>query len=334
MSLAKSPQPTGYANLRLASVAAAPFAPRRVPAHRRGPESEELISDILMSGNLRTWSLAADGRDPRLASWGIPPWRKIAGLFRDQGSVRCNICGWYGSRFEGVLHSESATCPGCGSIARDRFLYRCWTCRVPYSRTARVLETSPRLGERYRSRMARLVDYMASDYDERAHRTNLHIDLQGIDLPAQALDVILTAHVLEHVPDTDRALKEIHRVLKPGGAALIGVPVPQALTMPPSEPEYHGDHTLVYWRFGLDLTDRLRDHGFITNLLVTEDFTRRMATRTPWGYNQPDVNADDLLTVADRYLGDMVSVASDAECQALGLAPSFFFVAWEARRPE
>ncbi|MBO0727846.1 MAG: class I SAM-dependent methyltransferase [Acidimicrobiaceae bacterium] len=233
-----------------------------------------------------------------------------------------------------MLHSESATCFSCGSIARDRFLYHCWTSRVPYSASARVLETSPRLGRRYRSRMARLVEYLASDYDERAHRANVHLDLQAIDLPAQSLDVILTAHVLEHVPDTDRALGEIHRVLKRGGVALIAVPVPQALTMAPDGPEYHGDRTLVYWRFGLDLTDRLRNHGFLTTMLVTDDLIRRMTTQTPWGVDQPDVHADDLLSGAERYLGDMVSVASDRECQWLGLAPSFFFIAWEARRPD
>lgn len=290
-----------------------------------------------MSLNIQSWALAGrralDSRDPRLRPWGSSPWRKVPGLVWRRGLVGCNICGWYGDHFDGAPHSESATCLGCGSIARDRFLYHCWTRRLPYSRSARVLETSPRLGPAYRSRMAALVDYLASDYDERAHRANLHLDLQAIDLPSENLDVILTAHVLEHVPDTDRALGEIWRVLKPGGVALIAVPVPQALTMAPSEPEYHGDKTLVYWRFGLDLTDRLRDHGFLTSVLVTGDFIRRVKSRTPWGYNRPDVDADDLLSGGQGYLDDMVSVASDREREWLGFAPSFFFITWEARRP-
>lgn len=290
-----------------------------------------------MASYFRSWALAGrraiDSRDPRLRPWGSSPWRKVSGVVRHKGVVGCNICGWYGDHFRGELHPESATCPECRSIARDRFLYHCWTTRIPYSRTARLLETSPRLGRKYRSRMAELVDYLASDYDERAHRTNLHLDLQAIALPEENLDVILTPHVLEHVPDTDRALSEIWRVLKPGGVALIAVPVLQAATTPPPEPEYHGDHTLVHWRFGPDLTDRLRDHGFQTSLLVTQDFVRRVRTQTPWGYNGPDVYADDLLPASERYLGDMVSVASDRECEWLGLAPTFFFIGWEARRP-
>jgi SAM-dependent methyltransferase len=181
--------------------------------------------------------------------------------------------------------------------------------------------------------MAGLVDYVASDYDERAHRASIHLDLQQMDLPSESLDVILTAHVLEHVPDTDCALSEIYRVLKPGGVALVAVPVPEVRTVSPSEPEFHGDQTLVFWRFGLDLTDRIRSHGFSTALLVTEDFVRRVKTQEPWGFNTAEVHADDLLSGADRYLKDMIPVASDRESGWLGFEPSSYFLAWEARRP-
>jgi SAM-dependent methyltransferase len=298
---------------------------------------DQLVSETLIQERLRSGSFAlrraADLRDPRLRPWIGPPWRRLAGLVVHGGRVRCNICGWYGDRFEGVAHSESAKCFGCLSIARDRFLYQCWTRRVPYTASSRVLETSPRLGEDYRSRMGSLVDYVASDYDDRAHRAHIHLDFQQMDLPSESLDAILTAHVLEHVPDTDRALSEIYRVLKPGGVALVAVPVPQARTVSPSEPEYHGDRTLVYWRFGLDLTERFRSHGFSTVVLVTDDFIRRMKSQERWGVDAPEVHADDLLSAADTYLEDMVSVASDRESRWLGLEPSFYFVVWEARRP-
>jgi SAM-dependent methyltransferase len=181
--------------------------------------------------------------------------------------------------------------------------------------------------------MASLMDYVASDYDDRAHRAQIHLDFQQMDLPSESLDTILSAHVLEHVPDTDRALKEIYRVLKPGAVALVAVPVPQARTVPPSEPEYHGDDTLVYWRFGLDLTDRFRMHGFSTVMLVTDDLIRRMESQERWGVDAPEVHADDLLSGARLYLESMVSVASDREIRWLGLEPSFYFVVWEARRP-
>ena len=62
-----------------------------------------------------------------------------------------------------------------------------------------------------------------SDYDLRAHEGNLQLDLQSIDLPDSSVDVVMCAHVLEHVPDTDKALGELRRVIRPGGIALLSV---------------------------------------------------------------------------------------------------------------
>ena len=198
--------------------------------------------------------------DPRLL-----PWREAERLSSDAWSSCCNICGWHGESFGGGYHSESALCPSCGSIARDRYLYWCWTRRTPYDRSARVLETSPRLDARYRKVMGQRVRYLASDYEESAHKAMVKLDGigQDIDLPdAIDLDVILTPHVLEHVPDTDESLAEIMRVLAPGGHLFLEIPLQQGVTAPPPGPEYHGDNTLVYWRFGWDLRDKLQAAGF------------------------------------------------------------------------
>jgi len=42
------------------------------------------------------------------------------------------------------------------------------------------------------------------------------IDIQSIPCESQSLDGVIANHMLYHVPDRDRALSEIHRVLKPG----------------------------------------------------------------------------------------------------------------------
>lgn len=194
-----------------------------------------------------------------------------------------------------------------------------------------MLETSPRLGTEYRERMGELVDYTASDYDERAHRGAVKLDLQKIDLPDQSLDLILTPHVLEHVPDTMAALSEIRRVLAPDGLAYVMVPVPQAVTAPPTEPEYHGDHTLVYWRFGWDFTDLAGAAGLEAVTLVTDDLIQRVRTNQPWGYVGPDVDSNSLLEGAGQRLGELVSVADERTSQRLGFLPSFFFIVWECR---
>ena len=247
------------------------------------------------------------------------------------GKSVCNICGWRGRGFEGVEHSESALCPVCGSIARDRFLYWCWTRRAGYDPAAKVLETSPRMPTLYRQRMAERVDYVASDYDESMHKGMIKLDLQDIDLPDASIDVVLTPHVLEHVPDTGKALSELFRVMKPGGHVFLQVPVPQAKTKVPDEPEYHGDMTLVFFRFGWDLADTIRDHGFACDVLVTSELRDAAAHGHSWVHEGPDCDVDDLLAGADP---TAMTVVADAEQAARhGFRPAYQFVTFDCHKP-
>ena len=246
--------------------------------------------------------------------------------------ARCNICGWHGDAFEGPFHSERATCPNCGSIARDRFLHHCFQVRTRYRKDLRVLETSPRLGDRNRDEMRSRLDYRCSDFDLKAHRGDLQLDLQDIDLPDASLDVVLSSHVLEHVPDTDAALRELRRVLRPGGSLILLLPMQQGTTAPPTEPEFHDDHTPVFWRFGFDLTDRIRDVGFTTTVLVTADFQRRVvAGDDDFELRYPECDIPDLVRSARA--GDLTVVADDRTARRLGFEPSYMFIAWECVTP-
>jgi SAM-dependent methyltransferase len=268
---------------------------------------------------------ASPTRDRRTRQW------PEAAVASRGGPVTCNVCGWVGASFGGTEHCESADCPVCGSISRDRFLYWCWTQRTDYDAAAVVLETSPRLREPYRSRMGERVRYVSSDYDESAHAGQIVLDLQSIDLPDASLDVVLTPHVLEHVPDTDKALSELFRVMKPGGHVFLQVPIPQAVTKVPEEPEYHGDSTLVHWRFGWDLADRTRAHGFETHVLVTRELADAVAEGRSFSYDGTDIDVDDLMAGAGDV--DLTVVASRGESDRCGFRPPFQFITLHLRRP-
>jgi SAM-dependent methyltransferase len=225
-----------------------------------------------------------------------------------------------------------ANCPHCGSIARDRFLYWCWTHRVPYVPAQRVLETSPRLGKPYRRRMGELVDYTASDYDESAHKAMIKLDLQNMDLPDASIDAVLTPHVLEHVPDTERAVSELYRVIAPGGSVLLMIPMPQGVTAPPKEPEYHGDNTLVYWRFGWDLRDKLAAPGFDVTCLVPQPLIDRLNRRDyDSGYAGGDVDEVDLLRHADP--ATLTPIADERQARRYGFEPDLHFIVWQCVKP-
>ncbi len=272
----------------------------------------------------------------------------------------CNICRWDGAAFDGPAHCEGARCPQCGSIARDRFLF--WALRLAVAHpeegagALRVLETSPRLDGRYRRAMGGWFDYLCSDFDERAHAGTIQLDLQDIALPSDSFDVVLSAHVLEHVPDTGAALAELYRILAPGGTLLLQVPVLQEHTAAPTQPEFHGDNTPVAWRFGPELSDQLAAAGFDVQLLATDALlaaaqcTGDGASR-PWGPEvSPEFDAEAVIRGLRQTVGDpgeadgqgqgstlrpeLCGVADAAVAARHGFEPAYMFLTWACSKPE
>lgn len=64
---------------------------------------------------------------------------------------------------------------------------------------------------------------LAGDAGRRAWHLNVG-DVERLDFPSALFDAVLCMGVLEYLADYRRALREIHRVLKPGGFAVLTVP--------------------------------------------------------------------------------------------------------------
>ncbi|HET6954577.1 MAG TPA: methyltransferase domain-containing protein [Acidimicrobiales bacterium] len=312
------------------------------PQGGRGPSPDELraaarrlaFGAYRRAGRLGRRVLGPDpaapeppGPDPE-----VPPWLPLP----DGPGVLCNVCRWVGPAFDGPAHVELALCPQCGSNGRDRYLHWCFARRVDLGPALRVIECSPRMGPGYRAAMATWFFYRTSDYDLRSHAGNLRLDLQSIDLPDDCLDVVLCAHVLEHVPDTGKALAELRRVIAPGGHLLLQVPVLQGATAPPAAPEFHGDDTPVFWRFGFDLTARLRTEGFVTDLLCTRSFADAVGGGTnPWTTWAGEFDVPGILAGArrDEVRPDLVVVAEDGAAARIGAEPGYMYLTWDCRVP-
>ena len=99
---------------------------------------------------------------------------------------------------------------------------------------------------------------------------DLHFDVQQIPLGDNSVDVVLCNHILEHVADDRKALRELHRILKPGGWGILLSPVDRdyeqtyeddSIVDPDERTRIFGqyDHRRIY---GQDYVDRLRGAGF------------------------------------------------------------------------
>jgi SAM-dependent methyltransferase len=242
----------------------------------------------------------------------------------------CNICGWSGDAFIGYAHSESSNCPNCDSIARDRFVYFLAFNAARRRTGSAVIETSPRIGSKYREYMNRMFLYRASDFDLSAHKGDIFLDLQSMTLPSSSIDVFITAHVLEHVPEPAKAAAELYRVLKPGGTAVVAVPILNGQTRVPTEPEFHEDNTPVHWRFGWDAKDLLEAAGFGVDIAVTEPFQRVLEDGVWGGDVSGEYEIDSLLQCPTSVMPAISAAVADK----LGIAPPYQFVAFVCKKPK
>ena len=95
--------------------------------------------------------------------------------------------------------------------------------------------------------------------------------MHNIPFDEGKFDVALCNHVMEHVADDYKAMSEIYRVLKPGGFAILQVPLfyplldntyeDKSITSPNEREKAFGqsDHVRMY---GKDYAERLRSVGF------------------------------------------------------------------------
>ena len=135
-------------------------------------------------------------------------------------------------------------------------------------------------------------------------------DLQGLTYPDNYFDIILTSETLEHVPDPDRAWREIYRTLKGGGCHIFTIPIVPwqretrhrarivgGMREDLLEPAYHGpwgrEDMLVYTDFGMDVIEKLNGIG-----LSTEVF-----------YLTPEVDVDVAVVFRSFKTGENVEVS-------------------------
>ena len=119
-------------------------------------------------------------------------------------------------------------------------------------------------------------------------------DLECLTFPDESFDLLITQDVLEHVLRPDRAVAEIARVLRPGGAHVFTMPISHGtqtlVRVAPSEsgmehlvpPDYHGS-SLVIREWGDDFVEFVTEHsGLSTEVVPLHD--RHLGLDGPTGH--------------------------------------------------
>ena len=193
----------------------------------------------------------------------------VRGALHRGDLVECPCCEASFSRFLPHRGRERAKCPGCGSLERHRVLWLFLERETElFERPGAMLHIAPEYALQRRLSQVPGLRYVTGDLA--SPLATYKLDVMDLPFAAGSFDFLICNHVLEHVEDDRRALAEIHRVLAPGGWAILMCPIdsrrettledPAAVT-PRQRHRVFGqsDHVRLY---GRDYADRLAGAGF------------------------------------------------------------------------
>lgn len=153
----------------------------------------------------------------------------FAPAFYKGDKVECVVCEKSFSKFlsygSDTAHRENVLCPYDLTLERHRLM---WMYLKDHSEffTSRekleVLHVAPEQCFFKKFKAQENLNYLTGDLV--SPLADIHFDLHDIPLEENKFDVVFCNHVLEHVDDALQCMKELHRVMKPGGWGIMQVP--------------------------------------------------------------------------------------------------------------
>ena len=171
---------------------------------------------------------------------------------------------------------RNVKCPKCYSIDRERLMY--FYLKNNFSKNfntfdLKILHIAPKKNLMNYLSNLNFKEYVCGDlFAEGYHYSNFVQKLDVTDLPFEHnyFDFVICNHVLEHINEDTRAMKEIHRVLKKNAQAVLQVPISFKIDKTFEDPKITSskqreiafgqrDHVRIY---GKDYVSRLESCGF------------------------------------------------------------------------
>lgn len=197
---------------------------------------------------------------------------EIRALFYLGKNKICPCCNGHFRKFLpfGINKRSQAMCPGCGSLERQRFAWLFLKENIfPKYPRPKILHIGPEYAIQNKLSIMKEVDYISIDLNSPLAMKKMN--LMDLTFKNEDFDIVLCIHVLEHVIDDKKALREIFRVLKYGGCMINQSPINHKLPttfedisiISPQEREnnfWQKDHLRLY---GRDYKNLLENYGFI-----------------------------------------------------------------------
>ncbi len=204
----------------------------------------------------------------------------------------CPVCG-----YSGVFHMvspstgrrEHARCPACGALERQRLQYLVMeeVLKDMDTRQMSMLHAVPEkiFIDKLRATFGHYVTTGVS-----GKSMDFRFDLTSIPFTEATFDVFFASHVLENVANDLLAMREVQRVLKPGGFAFLPVPVIGVKTIEYLEPNAQEEGNVRCP--GEDYFERLRSVFSKVKIYTSDHFLQKYQLycyedRTHWPETMP-----------------------------------------------
>jgi len=198
------------------------------------------------------------------------------GVWYSGSKHQCPVCEKKLSGFI-ILENGDTICPFCGSLSRTRRLWKLLFEELNVK--GKVLHFSPSRSLYRRLKKIETIDYVSTDF-ENEFLADQKFDITKLEIVDNQFDFIICYHILEHIENDSQAMKELFRVLKPGGKVIIQTPFKEGeiyendKIKSPEDRKIHfqqEDHVRIYSVEGLK--GRLEKTGFKVEANLFEEDT-------------------------------------------------------------
>lgn len=193
--------------------------------------------------------------------------------------------------YGGRAKRNNVLCPGSLSLERHRLLWLYLKEKTDFfAKQHKMLHIAPEQCFYKLFKAQKNLDYTTGDYNSPI--ADIHFDLHNAPFKDNTFDVIFCNHVLEHVNDANQCMRELYRIMKPGGWGVFQVPLDtnRTTTLEDDSIVTEEDREKHYWQkdhlrlFGLDYKDKLSAAGF--NVTV-DDFVNSIKPELVERYRLP-----------------------------------------------